>query len=170
MIILVLSLFLVPSLHAHSQACGSDFIEMIVADSSDKYISDATIELIADYPYDKYDEKHRSEMTRIAFKLSPQEAEEIAKQPLKLSRTDDFCGNPLRQRPGAASIKTLKQRPASMNLGFCTQEGFYTNIFLLKVSAPGYVTDYYVAPFLGGCHQVYKFTLTKTGSGRTSVQ
>src|SRR5262249_49395174 len=58
MIILVLSLFLVPSLHAHSQACGSDFIEIIVVDSGDKHINDVTTELIADYPYDKYDEKH----------------------------------------------------------------------------------------------------------------
>jgi len=162
MITLVFSLFLVPSSQAHSQACGADFIEILVADSSDKYIGDVTIELIAEFPYDKYGERLRNEATLAptAIKISVQEAEEIAKQALKLSRTDDFCGNPLKQRPDAAKLKTRNQWPARMNLGFCTKENS-SHIFLLRVSAPGYVTDYYAAPFLGGCHRIDKITLTK---------
>jgi hypothetical protein len=155
-----------------AQLCGSAFAGFTIEDSEGKSIPDVTIELIAEAPPEKYEGKMRDKSALkislsdgVAVKVSVQKAKEIVKQSRPMSRATDFCENPLRQR---ASITVVKRRPSLVddgggsvkNFGYCTEENNF-HPFLLKISAPGYVTDYYVGPFLGRCARTYKIVLTK---------
>ena len=166
---LLLSVLLCAS-NAQAQACGRAFVEVTVSDSEGRSIPDATIELIAEVPREKYDEERQNEAAvkispgnGTAIKISEQEAEEIVSLSSPLSRTEDICENPLKQQANSTNVKRNPSdentEESTMNLGFCTLEG-NSRPLLLKVSAPGYVTDYYVGPFLGGCHRIYKIVLT----------
>jgi hypothetical protein len=152
-----------------AQACGWAFAHVTVSNSGGNVIPDVTIELIAEETGGKYYDKSRDEaVVKIspgmgtAVKVSAQDAVEIVKQSSPMTRTEDFCENALRQ---LANSTKVKRHPAYVigevtNFGYCTQEN-YSQPFLLKVSAPGYVTDYYLGPFLGGCPRTYEIVLTK---------
>jgi hypothetical protein len=155
------------ALKAQAQACGGSFAEVRAKDSDGKEVRHVTIELIAEAPYEKYREKARDKAAvrvswdnRTAFKVSAQEAKEMVKQSPRM-RTQDFCGNPLRQLAGSTKVKRFPPYEATKtDFGFCTLETYFAP-FLLEISAPGYVTDYYIGPFLGGCGSKYEFILTK---------
>jgi hypothetical protein len=77
----------------------------------------------------------------------------------------DVCGNPLKQRANSTRVKDLddfrKGSEGSVsNLGFCASESNH-GVTLLKISAPGYTTDYYLGSYLRGCFYRYSFVLSK---------
>ena len=108
------------------------------------------------------------------IKVPAKDAKKIIKQKLPMYETKDRCGNPLTQ---ITKLTKLKIHPEYLRLtvhpytklsdyetdfGFCTLENYHAP-FLLKVSAPGYLTEYYAGSYLGGCGGAYKFVLTKKG-------
>src|SRR5215831_18639615 len=164
---LVLLSFVSYAATTHPQACGKSFAEIGVEDSNGKSITGATIELVTEFPDEVYREIiQREDTIKIsplyapAIKISAEEVQEILKHEKRPEKTEDFCGNPIKQRAGSTKLKMRDNVQVNTNMGFCTSEG-YLQSFLLKVSAPGYVTDYYAAQFLGGCRSVYKIALTK---------
>ena len=104
-----------------------------------------------------------------AVKISPREAEEIIELGVPRRQSVDNCGNPLKQAANSTQVARHPaygrgREPGLKNFGFCTTE-LYSFPSLLKVSAPGYVTDYYLGVHLGGCERSYKIALTKAGGG-----
>jgi hypothetical protein len=175
---LALVLFLTPlaALTARPQACGRSFVDILVLDSEDKNVPGVIVELLAEVPSEEYRRLEvktlkneavvkLSEGNGTAIKISAKDADEIIKRNLPMSRPEDFCGNPLRL---VANSTKVTRSPAHVegrefsikNFGFCTVET-YSTPSLLKVSAPGYVTDYYVGPHLVGCRRSYKIVLTR---------
>ena len=155
--------------YTQAQACGGGFAKFVVVDSEGTGVPDVTIELVAEPPreeYMKYKLRKRDvEYGGFSFKLSASEAEELMTPAVPMRVDKDFCGNPLKQRANFTRVKNhedvLEHRDGSIkHFGFCTLET-YSRIYLLKISAPGYVTDYYVGSFLGGCGGSYSFVLTK---------
>jgi len=151
------------------QRCGGSFAKFIVTDAKEVRVADVTIELIAELPREEY-LKHKarkgySEYSGFSFKLNLSEAEELQAHTVPSAKDTDSCNNPLKQRANSTRVRTpedfLNQRDGSVkNFGFCTSEVF-SRVYLLKISAPGYVTDYYMGRYLGGCWGSYSFVLTK---------
>ena len=157
--------------NVQAQACGQSFARFIVSDSTGKSVSNATIELLtapSKEEFEKLWEQYGNKEPGFQpnpFKIPSSVAEEIIKQNLPLSRTEDFCGNPLKQTERKTKVKTLddarnNREGSKKNFGFCTTENSDGKL-LLKISAPGYITDYYIGGYLGGCSQGWGFVLTK---------
>jgi hypothetical protein len=153
-----------------AQACGGGFAKFVVVDAKEVEVPDVTIELVAELPREEYAKyklrKGHVEYGGFSFKLSASEAEELVARGVPSRKDTDFCGNPLKQRANYTRVKTheevVERRDGSVKyFGFCTLET-YSRIYLLKISAPGYITDYYVGTYLGGCGGSYSFILTKS--------
>lgn len=147
------------------QLCGKSFAKLVVVDDKGKDVSDVTVELVGELPkadYEKFKrEKGYVEYGAFNFRLSASEAEEMLKHTVPLGRGTDFCGNPLKQQKNVTVVRDVdaRRQASADNFGFCTVEGYFgTN--LLKISAPGYVTDYYLGSYLRGCWYGYSFVLT----------
>jgi hypothetical protein len=162
----------------HAQSCGGGFARFLITYSESTGVPDAAIELVAELPRAEYVNfklrKRYVEYGGFSFKLSPSEAEELLARTVPMSVEKDFCGNPLKQRVNSTRVKThedvVEQRDGTIkHVGFCTLET-YKRIYLLKISAPGYVTDYYVGTYLGGCGGSYSFVLTKLPETKNSTK
>ena len=129
------------------QRCGGSFARFVITDAKEVRIPDVTIELIAELSREYL--KHRTDNGYVQYssfsvKLSPSEAEELQAHAVSFAKDTDFCGNPLKQHANSTAVRNpedlLKQRDGSVkNFGFCTSEVF-SRVYLLKISAPGYVT------------------------------
>jgi hypothetical protein len=169
LILVVLVVFM--SSYTPAQACWGTFGKFIITNSAGKKVSNASIELLAAPSDEKYKDLwekfgNKAPGSQVApFKIPAAVGEEIIKQNLPLARNEDPCGNPLKQTSGKTRVKTwedkLNDREGKKeNFGFCTRENGPAR-FLLKISASGYTTDYYIGSYLGGCSGVRNFTLTK---------
>jgi hypothetical protein len=167
-------LMLLPAFGAQAQRCGYKFSKFIVLDSRGKNVSDVTIELIAEVPYEQFLKfKVKSGIEGdgggLHLKLSSDDAGDLLKQAVPLGISTDVCGNPLKERANSTRVFTrvkttddlARAREGSIhNFGFCTSENDQS-ILILRISAPGYMTDYYVGNYLGGCGQRYSFALSR---------
>jgi len=162
--------------HVQAQSCGGGFAKFIVVDSENTSVPNVTIELLAELPREEY-AKYKLRKGSVqhggsSFKLSPSEAQELGARAVPNAKVTDFCGNPVKQRVNSTRVKThkdaLEQGDGSVkNFGFCTLET-YRRVYLLKISAPGYVTDHYIGTYLGGCGASYSFVLTKLSDTKLS--
>jgi hypothetical protein len=149
-----------------AQLCHTSFAYYEVVDSVGKNISDVTIELVGEVSGKDYialrTEFIKKEVYGPNFKLFPQDVEQIVKRSVPMRITRDTCENPLKQRANSTKVKTMYRGKASKkNFGFCNVVGHYREPLLLKISAPGYVTDYYVGQFLSDCRTHERFVLSK---------
>jgi len=161
---------------AFGQLCGGSFAKFVVTDSTGVKVSDATIELVAELPREEY-LKHKTRKGNVehggySFTLTAPEAEDLMTRAVPMTVDKDFCGNPLKQRAKSTPVKSredvAKSREGSIdNFGFCTSEVF-SRVYLLKISAAGYVTDYYIGRYLGGCWRSYSFVLTRSPDPKLS--
>lgn len=150
---------------AQAQACGGGFNSVKVSDSKGKSIRGVSIELVAALPdgdyfkgglYNKY-----GLILGKVIKVLERDVEELIKRKVPGDWTTDRCDNPSKQIANVTRVKTgASENPSNRELGFCTLETFFKP-FLLKVSAPGYRTDFYVGTYLGGCGKTYTFILKK---------
>jgi hypothetical protein len=156
--------------NVHAQLCGYRFARFVVSDSAGESVSNSTIELLTGVSGERYKEVWETYgnkefgLQQTPFKISLSVASDIIKQNSPLERTQDLCGNPLKQRANKTKVKTTmsdKNEASAENFGFCTGEGGEFTRYLLKISAPGYVTDYYIGSYLGGCNDSWKFVITK---------
>ncbi|MDQ3818212.1 MAG: hypothetical protein M3362_11115 [Acidobacteriota bacterium] len=163
-LLLCLMTFSAPKLQA--QVCGGGFISFEISDSEGKSIPDVTIEIVAEVTYEQYLERLTSDLTRYndaffnVYKISGRNADEIVRRRRPMNLGDDFCNNPLKQRANSTKVSKRNSEPGTKNFGYCTAET-YRRPLLLKISAPGHLSDYYIGPFLGGCGGTYKFALVK---------
>ena len=160
--LLIIYLFVLITLSAstvHAQACGRAFNTVKVLDSEGRNIRSAIIEIVAQLPWKEYEKELRQNKI---VKISEQDAEDIIKQDLPMDMTKgDVCGNPLKQRANVTKVKSYPVEALNIeNLGFCTYEAYF-HPFLLRVSASGYLTDYSLGYYLGGCGETYEIVLTK---------
>lgn len=164
----ILITFSTPSVFA--QACGGSFANFVVKNSKGKNVKGVTVELLTAPPREKYKELWEKFGHKEAgfqpnpFKVPADVANELLGLTSAVSRTEDFCGNPLKQTAGKTVVKTWKEhhgdlRGTKENFGFCKLETFSTH-FLLKISARGYLTEYYLGSYLGGCGGTWYFTMT----------
>jgi hypothetical protein len=141
------------------QACSVGFIDVTVVDSEGRSVPRATIELVAEAPADYPSHPYP------ARELTRQEADEIIGRGRPMSWQKDRCGNPLRQVARSTRVKRLFPRGSQKefgvtNFGYCTTETLAT-LMLMKVSAPGYQTAYYLGPHLGGCSRDLRIVLIR---------
>jgi hypothetical protein len=160
-----------------AQLCGQSFAQFTVTDSEGKSVPDVTVELLAELPDKDFKEfkikKGYDEYGSFNFKLSRQDAKELLKRSIALSTTTDVCGNPFKQRSNSTRVKTsddfMSERGASVkNFGFCALE-HNRQVILLKLSAHGYPTGYYLGSYLRGCIHAYSFVLSKTGKEKVKT-
>lgn len=158
LIFFLLVLIRLPALNAQSQTCGGGFSPVKVSDSKGKSIHDVVIEIVAKLLTEEYKNARWGKV----IKMSVSDAKSAIKRNLPMDYTEDpFCKNPLKQHLGMTEVKKLgENQPSIKNFGFCTAETGDSRL-LLKVSAPGYLTDYYIGNYLGGCGDNYEFVLTK---------
>jgi hypothetical protein len=146
-----------------AQTCGGGFMSFEISDSEGKRVPNITIEVVAELTGEEYGEvqKNNPIIQRYnIYKIPERDAAEIVKRRKPMNVNQDFCGNPLRQLANSTKVKKwLYGKPDAMNFGFCVIET-YQRPLLLKISAPRYLSDYYVGPFLGGCGGgTHKFVL-----------
>lgn len=161
--VLLLCLLALFASKAQGQACGGSFGEFIVSDAEGKSISNVTVELIARLP----DNESRKSGYGAPVKLSLRDAEELMRHGTSVSGGADFCGNPFKQLSNTTAVRKFPNDVASRKrLGFCRRET--TDLtFLLRISAPGYATEYYAGNYLGGCWPLfYYIVMTKEEKGR----
>jgi hypothetical protein len=158
---LLLSLMLVCAADTQAQLCGRGFARIIVTDKEGRTIPGVAIELVADMPAAEYRKLWKVWSDFNTKELCAEEAAEIIKQWGRVQRTEDFCGNPLKQTAGATRMENRVSTASTQDFGFCTVEGGIGRLYLLKVTAPGYATGYYAGDFLGGCERTHKFILSK---------
>jgi hypothetical protein len=159
-----------------AQLCGKSFGRFVVVDVQGKDVADVTAELLGDLPNEYYQkfrqEKKYPESGGLNFKLSDAESQEMLKRIAPLRTDTDFCGNPLKQRKNSTPVRVTDavsgQDPSVSNFGFCSSEG-YMGITLLRISAPGYLTEYYLGSYLKGCRGRYSFVLTKLRETKDST-
>jgi hypothetical protein len=168
---LLIFLIVLCSSNAQAQACGGAYAAFIVSDSAGNKISDVTIEVLAALPHKDYKElwerygDKRPGYQPYPFKLPAQIVDQVIKQAAPLNLSHDFCGNPLKQRASLTKVITWEELrqgsiPSEKNFGFCKLENGPGQL-LLNISAPSYLSDYYVGNYLGGCGTTWKFVLTK---------
>lgn len=161
-----------------AQLCGRSFAQFVVVDDKGKEVSDVTIELVAELPYKDYDEfMVKKGMSAYGggsnIKLLREESEELLKLSVPLRRSTDHCGNLLKQQKTFTQVKNVEDSVTGRDgtvkhFGFCASENDQS-VILLRVSAPGYSTDYYVGHYLGGCGHKYSFVLARTLSQKKVV-
>jgi hypothetical protein len=168
---LLIILTLLCSSNAPAQRCGGAYAAFIVSDSAGNNISDVTIEVLAalankDYKelWERYGNKKPGYQPH-PFKLPAPIVDQVIKQSAPLKFSHDFCGNPLKQRANLTKVITWRElrqgsMPSEKNFGFCILENGIGQL-LLKISAPGYLSDYYVGNYLGGCGTTLDFVLAK---------
>jgi hypothetical protein len=160
--VLLLALVLVCTSAAQAQLCGGGFARIIVTDKEGKTVPQVTIELVAEMPAAEYSKLWNLWSDVETKELCAAEAAEIIKQWGQIKkRTEDFCGNPLKQTTDATRIENRVSRTSTQDFGFCTSEVWTRRLYLLKITAPGYTTGYYAGGFLGGCERTHKFVLSK---------
>jgi hypothetical protein len=169
--VILLVIVLASSSNVVAQSCWQSFSTFIVTDSVGRKVSNVTIELLKGLSDEKrkdlweiYGNKEPGFQPN-PFKIPVVVAEEIIKQNLPLSRSEDFCGNPLKQTAGKTKVKTwndkLHDRDGKKeNFGFCKHENGGES-YLLKISPPGYITEYYIGSYLRGCNGAWYFVVTK---------
>ena len=165
--------------NVQAQACGRAFAEILVSDAAGQRVQRVTIELVAEAPYEEYKMLESQALAQgdpgdnpalsspghlTAIKVTKRDAEEIVRRSTPMDKTKDFCENPLKLQANT-TVKVYGQGESKTRLGFCTSEGYERHAFLLKISAPGYMTGYYVGAYLGGCRRTYKIVLDKRGEG-----
>jgi hypothetical protein len=176
MLIITRTIFLLVSLiffasYAQAQMCGTKFSQFIISNSANKIISNTTIEILAIAPKEAANElwlkygDHKDSGGYGYFKIRDKSFKEVIRKsdPLKTNRDD--CGNPLKQHANLTEVKSREDQfknrnPSKDNFGFCTIETELTK-YILKISAPGYITSYYIGTFLGGCYSQVYFVLRK---------
>ena len=160
-IFFLLILIILSALNVQAQECGGAFNIVKVLDSKSESIRGAVFEIVAQFPKDEYKDLGYGKV----IKLSVEDAESVISRDLPMRFTEDIrCGNPLKQYVGVTKVKNKHHPyPNAKDLGFCTSEVIFAPL-LLKVSAPGYETDYYVGNYLGGCGNTYEFIVTKKKS------
>jgi hypothetical protein len=167
--LLVLVILLIGDTHA--QRCGRAFARIAVADVEGKTVSNTTIEIIgtlSDKDYMELLQKSFPDKTYLRFlslEIPEQVVGEMMKQSKSLWLDKDYCGNPLKLRANKTRIKTPKDNVeggngSKKNFGFCTSEVNF-DVYLLKVSAPGYDTAYYMGRYLGGCDAEHNLVINK---------
>ncbi len=170
LIVCLLILMTLSASNVQAQACGEAYARFVVSDSAGNSISDVTIEIVAKLRYEDYEELREKYGYKEAgyqsfpFKLPAQVTDEVLKLSIPLDIHQDRCGNPLKQRANVTEVITLEEfkrgsKADKKNFGLCKWENG-AGEFLLKISAPGYITDYYIGNYLGGCGGAWTFTLT----------
>jgi len=164
---LVLSAF---PLNVPAQLCGGTFAEFTVIDGEGNEVPDVTLELVAELSHENYDEFMRKKAISpygagFNVKLSQEDSAQLLKLSVPLRSSTDHCGNPLRQQKNVTYVKNVedsvsRREGTVKHFGFCASENDQS-VILLRVSAPGYITDYYVGHYLWGCGHRYSFILTK---------
>ncbi|HYO99230.1 MAG TPA: hypothetical protein VER76_03365 [Pyrinomonadaceae bacterium] len=152
--------------NAQAQKCLFAFARFFVSDTEGKPVPDVTIELLGEVPEKVYAalaaEARKRDIYNQDFKLLPPEVKETVKRSIPMSRGGDLCGNPFKQRANSTKVKRWHKGEASTeNFGFCNAVGHQRQPFLLKISAPGYVTDYYVGKYLTDCLQHVSAVMSK---------
>jgi hypothetical protein len=166
---LVLFVVLVPVRNVPAQRCGGGFAAVTVSDSAGRNIAGVTIELMAVVPEEVYKElwhrQYEGHFQNWPVKLPAEDFDRVLKRSSSMDRSIDQCGNPLKQSANVTRVKNRREfaggvEASTRNFGFCTTEsdGRY---LLLKVSAPGYRTDYSVGPYLGFCDESRVFILSE---------
>ena len=163
-----LLLFLMTPFASNTQAqlCLYEFARFEVLDSAGKRLPDVTIQLLGEVSLEDFKalqaESHRREISIPDVKLFPQEVEEIVKRSRPMREKADICGNPFKQRFNSTKVKRMHKGEGSKeNFGFCNAVAHNRQPLLLKISAPGYVTDFYVGKFLSDCITYKSFILSK---------
>jgi len=165
LIILLLVLTMLSAPNAQAQQCGAGFNSVKVSDSEGKSIGGVIIKLVAQVPEKEYEKLRLGTRNKVVVKIPVDDAEKIIKDlPIWYWRKDN-CGNPLTQYANETRVRTNNRitkytKPSIKHFGFCTRETA-TTPFLLKVSAPGYLTNYYMGIYLGGCESIFEFVLTE---------
>lgn len=157
--IFLLILALLSVIDVNAQSCGNDFKTIKVTDTKGKSISNLTIEIVAQLPREDYKDLDYHKI----IKIPVSDAKAAIKRNLpKTFSADIQCKNPLKQKAGKTKVKNIDEQkpPSTEYLGFCTAETLLEPL-LLKVSAPGYLTDYYLGNFFGGCSMTYELVLLK---------
>lgn len=176
--VLLLCLMMCSAPRLQAQVCGGGFISFEISDSEGKSIPDVTIEIVAELVYEEYPEQLKNNEPLKSYpaaalfnvyRISSRDADDIIKRRRPMNLDRDFCGNPLKQRANSTKVITMNSEPDTKNFGFCTGET-YRRPLLLRISAPGYLSDYYIGPFLGGCGGTYKFALVKKKCGDMTTQ
>lgn len=153
---LLLLMLFAPNIQA--QRCGGGFARIIVSDAEGNSISRVTIELVAEISYGDFRDLRNDTDTK---QIPAGTAEEFITRSGLMDRSEDIsCRNPLKQVANSTKVKHPGNGTSRKNFGYCTSEG-HTRLYLLKISAPGYVTSYHVGYFLGGCSRSHKFVLSQ---------
>lgn len=155
-------------MNVQAQLCGKSFAKFIVVDGQDKEVSDVTIELVAELPYEDFGKFMAKKALSgsgggLNLKLSAEDSEELLKLSVRMRRSTDHCNNPLKQQLNVTRIRNVEDfvrgREGTVeHFGFCASENDQS-VILLRASASGYVTNYYLGQYLGGCGHKYSLVL-----------
>jgi hypothetical protein len=158
-----------------AQLCGGSFAKFVVLDGQGKEVSDVTIELVAELPYQDFEKFMAKKAISgsgggLNLKLSAEDAEELLKLSVRMRRSTDHCNNPLKQQLNVTRVRNVEDfvrgREGTVeHFGFCASENDQT-VILLRASASGYVTNYYLGQYLWGCGHSYSFVLNKAPKTR----
>jgi hypothetical protein len=159
---LLLCLIVLSASNLQAQVCGGGFFRFEVSDAEGHSVPDVTIEIVAQLSAEEFTELLKGQPALQRYnKISDQEAGDVIKRGRPMQFVEDFCENPLRQRANSTRVKKeWNGEPDIMNFGFCALET-YGKPLLLRITAPGYRSDYYLGPFLGGCGGKLEFVLAK---------
>jgi hypothetical protein len=152
--------------HTQAQMCLYRFARFEVFDAEGKRVPDVTIELLGEVPEEDFlalqAEARRREIHHPDVKLLPEEIEKVVKRISPMRGSGDVCGNPFKQRANSTRVKITHTSKASKeNFGFCNMVGHNRRPLLLKISAPGYATDYHAGAYLSDCLSHKAFSMSK---------
>jgi hypothetical protein len=139
-IIFLFFLITIFALSINAQKCGGGHAGL----STSKAIPKATIEIIAVYGgnFTEFSEQDKALTNQGSLKIPEQIVNRVIKESKLLQIQKDYCGNQLKQ--------TVDKNVTKSRFHFCTSE-VDDRYYLLKISAPNYLTTYYVGMYLGGC-------------------
>ena len=157
------------TIFTNAQICGPTTVLIGVYDSAGKPISNVTFEMLGSVPTDEkfkeLSQKYGEENYRYNFELPTAEGEALAKSKLGQLSDKDKCGKPFQKMisAGPADEKDPK-------FGVCMFEGGSLGEVLIKLSAPGFVTAYYLNNAFRGCGTRAGYTLYRKGEKRPDKQ
>jgi hypothetical protein len=165
--LLLASLF-APTIQA--QTCGYHFKKISILDSNGGNISGAMFEFVGVLSSGDFSEFAKSKGFPkfygpfISPKIFQADVEKLKTRIAPLNLKEDYCGNPLKQQYNVTKAKNVQDwvrgnEPSTNKFGICSVEDNYV-IYLLKISAAGYTTDFYLGTFFAGCDS-YSFVLSK---------